>query len=380
MLRHSHHHVPAHIGGVRYKPPCCGCGGINRQELRREESRKKAEQRAGLDTLQQNEKMQKKEQIPQHVLEMAGIKLKQQVAVDTVAFAKILQQKGISKEKALEKLLDKLVSMYTSEKELMKALKNMDVNKLMELLKKLLSTVNESSLGKEDSLKKKVEESKDRTKINKKNAEIEEKIEEDLEKEDEKNNKDKKKKKKKVKRKVEKSSKFDYQESANDLFEKIDSEKVSDLTEAETADNLEEEIEIIEEITEVPENSLDEDEQHITNISNIKIEIDESELKFSGNSYSINAVNLLKEQEENELNAIRREILYKDKAKTADNPINKNKEDLLPTEKLKAKTEEKKKIYELEKENEKLRKLILELQQERRSKLIAGLRNSGGGE
>ena len=116
-------------------PPCCGCGGINRRELRRNIARRKAQRRFALENMQQMQRMQKKSPIPKHVREMAGIKLKQQLAADTVTFTRVVQQKGISKEKALEKLLDKLVSMYTSEKELMKALRNMDVNKLMDLLK-----------------------------------------------------------------------------------------------------------------------------------------------------------------------------------------------------------------------------------------------------
>ena len=397
MVRHSHHHVPAHMVIAKYTPPCCGCGGINRSNLRRDNARKKADIRSGMERLQNMQQLEKKEQIPQYVRDMAGIKIKQQLQSDTVTFAQVLQQKGVTKEKALEKLLDKLVAMYGSEKELMKALKNMEFSKLLEILKKALSTVNESELSKEDTRKK----VKDKGDITNKNEEVEE-DDDDNEDEDDDNKESKNKKSKKTK-KVKKTGKKD-RNKPNDSFEKklkrkakskiaednifkTDNEFVfideNDLEEDdfEYEDFEEDDFEVateeiasqLDQITEQPKRQVDPG-------ANIKLEIDETEIKFSGNRYSINAVNLLKEQEDLEMNAIRRDMLYNNKKnKTADNPLTRNKpDDVTPqnneTNKPKD-TKNKKQLKELENENERLKKIILDLQNERRNKLIAGVNN-----
>ncbi|MGD9580192.1 MAG: hypothetical protein AB7V50_02365 [Vampirovibrionia bacterium] len=358
MVRHSHHHVPAHIGGVRYVPPCCGCGGINRANLRRDNAIKQAKERAGLENLQNMQKAAQKEAVPQYVREMAGIKLKQQLSSDTVNFAKVLQQKGVSKEKALEKLLDKLVGMYTSEKELMKALKNMEMSKLMELLKKALTTVNESNLGEEETLKKNVKKTKDKGDIVHKKEIVEEEIENAEEKDD---NNDGKNKKKHVKNK--KNTKKNNNKS--DEFEK-ESTKIDSLEEIET-ENTDQ--------TTVETTSV----QKIDTKPAIQINLDKNNIKLSGNSYAINAVNLLKEQEEIEINKVRYDKLYKERNKKSNNPLIKDStqnDSVLESDKNKKDTKiEEKSLKELESENDKLKQLIMKLQKERRETLIAGIKN-----
>ena len=388
MVRHSHHHVPAHMAIGRYKPPCCGCGGINRQQLRRDNAKQKADMRAGMERLQNMQQLEKKEQIPQYVRDMAGIKIKQQLQADTITFAKVLQQKGVSKEKALEKLVDKLVSMYASEKELMKALKNMEISKLLELLKKALSTVNEADLGKDDDRKKVKDKGDITTNLEEAEEEEEDDDDDDDENKDEKNKKTKKKSKKQTKSNKKnnkdsfvRKSKRRYKDSIFDTdkefvsYEEDDDENYND-------NELEEEFdpyEIISEETTDEINQPDSDPRIAMDpTANIKVEIDETEVKFAGNSYSLSAINLLREQEDLEMNAIRREVLYNDKKnKTIDNPLTRDKAantNSQETKKDKQKDNTNiKQLTELENENERLKKIILDLQNERRSKLIAGV-------
>lgn len=366
MVRHSHHHVPAHIGGVRYVPPCCGCGGINRTNLRREIAEKNVKDRAGLENLQNMQKSTPKEQVPQFVRDMAGIKIKQQLSSDTITFAKVLQQKGISKEKALEKLLDKLVGMYTSEKELMKALKNMEISKLLELLKKTLSTVNESNLGDEETLKKKINKTNKKGDIIHKNKDAEDNTEEETEENKDNNKKEKMpKKERKNKNKIKKQK---PDKLKDDSFEKETDDNLEDINK-----ELEEDY-LINTITE-----SNEQETTTETKKTIPIKLNENNIKLSGNSYSINAVNLIKEQEDIEMNRIREDKFYKEKNKQTENPliIDSHKSDShnVSQDSKREKITEEKRLKELEHENDKLKQILMNLQKERRETLIAGINN-----
>lgn len=367
MVRHSHHHVPAHIGGMRYVPPCCGCGGINRSNLRRDDAAKRVKEQAGLENLQNMQKAMQKEKVPQHVRDMAGIKIKQQLSADTTTFAKVLQQKGVSKEKALEKLLDKLVGMYTSEKELMKALKNMELSKLLELLKKALSTVNEGNLGEEETLKKNVKKAKEKGDIIHKNEEAEEDDDDDSDKEgeekDSKKEKQNKKQEKKLKPKKQKEDRFE-------LEEEKEIKTITDLCISNNDKN-----ETSTEITEISNTDTDKTEPKLEITKTIPIKLNENNIKFSGNSYSINAVNLLKEQEDIEMNKIRHDKLYKDKKNPLIKDVAKTDPNKEKQDSKKAKIIEEKRLKELEKENDKLKRIIMNLQKERRETLIAGINN-----
>lgn len=377
MVRHSHHHVPAHIGGVRYVPPCCGCGGINRSNLRREIAEKNVKDRAGLENLQNMQKASQKELVPQFVRDMAGIKLKQQLSTDTITFAKVLQQKGVSKEKALEKLLDKLVGMYASEKELMKALKNMEMSKLLELLKKALSTVNESNLGEEETLKKKIKKTNEKGDIIHKNENAEK---EDSENDPEENENEERKEEKRIKtgskkerKSKHKTRKLKHHKQKDDHFEK-ERELSPEVIDKESKEAHINKTIIANSISESTEN-----EAKIETKKTIPINLNENNIKLSGNSYSINAVNLLKEQEDIEINRIRQDKLYNDKHKKTENPLIKEspKSDSLneAQDKKTQKIIEEKRLKELENENNKLKQLIMNLQKERRETLIAGFKN-----
>lgn len=357
MVRHSHHHVPAHIGGVRYVPPCCGCGGINRQTQAREIAAKKAQQKAGFEHLQNLQQAAKQEPIPKHVREMAGIKLKQQLAKDTVSLSQVLQQKGISKEKALEKLLDKLVGMYASEKELMKALKNLEINKLLELLKKALSTVNETSMEKEDSDKKKVE------KVNNKNKVI--KVTEKEQTEDDNDNED-------DPDKPEKILNDDKEDNTDSLTASIE----EDSFETNTSKVLTKKRKSKNKLKKDTKNRVNnktnsEIPDKLAPVQSYKIDISKNQVKFSGNTYSIEAKNLLKEQNDIEIAQIRRELIYEKHSQPADNPIKKDSVNSNTTENKELSSTDNKRLEDLEKENEKLKKIILELEKERRAELIS---------
>lgn len=343
MVRHSHHHVPAHIGGVKFVPPCCGCGGINRQQERQELARKRVGQESAIEQFTQLQQANKKEAIPNHVREMAGIKINQQLSKDTVTFAQVLEQKGISKEKALEKLLDKLVAMYNSEKELMKALKKMDINKLLEILKKALTTVKETELSEEETLKKKVDKTKKGFKVIRKHEAIQQ--EEEKEQQEEKNSEDNQKDIEIGELKEIKNVKESYNSDGDSII--------------------------------VDENNV---EANIKEISNTKalivkkltnpIKINTNELRSSGIKYSSSAKDMLKIQTDIEEDAIRKELLQKN---NADNPLKKStKAENYNKNEIK-KSAEDQKMRELQKENERLRKIILDLQKERRSDLISSI-------
>lgn len=367
MVRHSHHHVPAHIGGVRYVPPCCGCGGINRQTQARENAAKKAKQKAGFEHLQDLQRTAQQEAIPKHVREMAGIKIKQQLAKDTVSFAQVLQQKGVTKEKALEKLLDKLVGMYASEKELMKALKNLEFSKLMELLKKALSTVNESNMEKEDGDKKKVEKTNKKDKVIKVKEKVgdDEEIEEDDSEEE--NEEDDSDDENALNKDADAESAKSRKSSKNDSFEKQTSKTSRKRRKSKNKDQKSSN----KKVTEKSEPEVAEKLEKTIPNQNFKINIQQDQVKFSGNTYSIEAKNLLKEQTDLEIAHIRREMIFEKQNKITDNPIKKDSPLDQNANKNESETINNKRLTELEKENEKLKKIILELEKERRSELIS---------